>query len=66
MNTNNKPNPHHKKTALLIVSLLFITLLTSSSFVSVFSDVLPFTTGTSSKVMVSTETELRNAVENAQ
>jgi len=65
MNTNNKPNPHHKKTALLIISLLFITLLTSSSFVSVFSDVLPFTTGTSSKVMVSTETELRNAVENA-
>jgi len=64
MNTNNKPNPHHKKTALLITTLLFITLLTFSSLTSTFDNVSPFVLGAPNKV-VSTETELRNAINNA-
>lgn len=51
---------------LFFVSLLFVMVLASSPLVYVFSNNLfPFVSGTSSKVGVSNEIELRNEINNA-
>jgi len=57
-------HPHYIRKVLLFVSLLLAIVLASSSCISVFSDVSPFCAGVSNKV-VSNETELRNAIDNA-
>jgi hypothetical protein len=57
----------HHRSSLLFVCLLFLIMLVSSCFVSVFSSsngFSPFVLGASNKV-VSNETELRNAINNA-
>jgi hypothetical protein len=51
---------------LIFASLLFVVMLAFSSFVSIFSsNVSPFATGATNKI-VSNETELRNAIDNAK
>jgi hypothetical protein len=68
MNVNDKSRVNlrciHNQKILVFVFLLFIMILVSSSFVSVFGGVSPFVSGAPDKV-VSTETELRNAINNA-
>ncbi|MCL1976713.1 MAG: hypothetical protein FWG55_01180 [Candidatus Bathyarchaeota archaeon] len=68
MNVNVKSavNLRHlySKRGLLFVSLLFVIVLVSSGFVSMFSGVSPFALGASGRI-VSNEMELRNAINNA-
>lgn len=55
----------YSKWGLLFVSLLFMMVLVFSGFISMFGDVSPFVCGASNNVLVSNETDLKNAVNNA-
>jgi hypothetical protein len=54
----------YSKWSLLFVSVLFVLVLVSFGFISMFSGVSPFVLGAQDK-KVSNETELRNAISNA-
>jgi len=64
MNVKSKVNFRGFFSKGFFVSLLLVVLLFSSYVVSVFGGVSPFVSGASDKV-VSTETELRNAINNS-
>ncbi len=70
MNINTAPKSGllclHNQKILILFSLLFTISLFSSCFVSTFNDISPLALGTPDKIVVSNESELRNAISSAR
>jgi hypothetical protein len=65
MNVKSKANSRCFYSKAFFVSLLFVVVLVSSCFISMFNgDVSPYVLGTSDRI-VSNERELRNAINSA-